>query len=100
MRRFMESTTLARKRAVVGEEIDHPYGARGSNVQIQRLFARGIDAVARPHFFKIEGHAKMDAIGWRRGGVADGSETTTDKPAKIHQKTIIRIGLYSLRGHQ
>ena len=55
-------------RPVIGQEVDHPHGARFAHVQIQRMLARGVEAIACSHVFPFEGQAEMHIVlcGWRR----------------------------------
>ena len=55
-------------RPVIGQKVDHPHSARFTHVQIQRMLACGVEAIACSHVFQGEGQAEMHLLlcGWRR----------------------------------
>ncbi len=78
-RNFHRINHFCAKRTVIGQEVDQPHGAGFANIQVKRLLASGIGAIALSHFFKIDRQAKMHVVGfrWLRRSISDRREGET-----------------------
>ena len=67
-RRFHRIDHFLAKRPVIGQEVDHPNRAWRADIQVKRLLACGVQAIACSHGFVIENFANMHLAlcGWRR----------------------------------
>ena len=68
---------LLTKRTVVGQEVDHPHGARLAHVQSRQRLGRRAGVIPPP-LLVIEGHAEMRAVGWRGRRMAGYRQTEKD----------------------
>ena len=75
-RRFHRIDHFLAKWPVIGQEVDHPHRARFANVQVKRLLACGVEAIACAHVFVIENLAEMHIVlcGWLRRSPPDRRE--------------------------